>query len=84
MLVETAFITNPSEEERLQHPAHREKLARRDPRWRERLFPRDAAAGHLVCRDARNDMPRVVAALQATIRMPTNWRLKWHRAGRVH
>ena len=53
MLVETAFITNPEEERRLNDPRHRSDLARRS--WMaSRLFHPPAAAGHAVCRARRS------------------------------
>ena len=53
MLVETAFISNPDEERRLNDPRHQRAAGARGARRRQYLFHPPAAAGHAVCRARR-------------------------------
>ena len=61
---------NPAEEKRLNNPEQREKLAKRDPRWRAQLFRRSAAAGQLVRVEraqgtSRSTSPRAKASAES-------------------
>ena len=75
MLVETAFITNPDEERRLNDPQPPEPFGARDPRRRQHLFHPAAAARHDVRgtgrgRDERDRRRAVTAAVPDLIVVP--------------
>ena len=64
ILVETAFITNPTEEKRLNSAAQREKLAGAILDGVRDYFRAAPPPGTWFATTARKDKPRVVAALQ--------------------
>jgi len=61
ILVETAFITNPSEEKRLKNPAQRQKLATAILDGVRGYFEATPPPGSLFAANARRDKPRNVA-----------------------
>jgi N-acetylmuramoyl-L-alanine amidase len=65
ILVETAFITNPNEEKRLNSTSQREKLAGAILDGMRDYFRAAPPPGTWFAANARKDKPRVVAALQA-------------------
>jgi N-acetylmuramoyl-L-alanine amidase len=65
ILVETAFITNPSEEKRLTSNAQREKLAGAILDGVRDYFRSTPPPGTWFATNARKDKPRVAAVLQA-------------------